>query len=512
MTAAEGTWPKALVAYEQAVGRLRALDPPPGQLPANPLSWSYLAAVHGRGRRLANGSTAADTSRPMWSTCQHGSWYFLPWHRMYLMAFELAVQDVLHDPDWSLPYWYAVNPDDPSRGVLPPAFVDRQTAGNDLFTENRSRRMNLGGPLPDRTQNLLAALEAPPYSTDDGRTAFGGGERSTPSFGGGEVGLLEGPPHGMVHNQVGNDYDAAGQVVRAGWMGSFYTAGLDPIFWLHHANLDRMWQVWLEVDPAHVNPTGDTAWTDTTFSFPKVGGGRHTWSIGEVLDPAALGYAYESTAPPSALAPIPAVVAVGGGAEGSEFDVPEFDVPEFTVPEADVPQSVPPQTIGVTVDVAVTSPDPVVVELSEPADLRFDVAGNAGPEPDAAQPAPGRVYLRIEGLTATTAAADYDVYLNLPDGTPAAARPELRAGTISSFGVVEASQRGELHDGTGLTAVLDVTRVRDRLAQEGRWDPTALTVSFRPVVPEPMEGYEIPAAGEGRPADLRAGQLTVLVT
>jgi len=25
-----------------------------------------------------------------WSECQHGSWYFLPWHRGYLIAFEAS--------------------------------------------------------------------------------------------------------------------------------------------------------------------------------------------------------------------------------------------------------------------------------------------------------------------------------------------------------------------------------------------------------------------------------------
>jgi tyrosinase len=30
----------------------------------------------------------ADTSDPLWSNCQHGSWFFLAWHRMYLRAFD----------------------------------------------------------------------------------------------------------------------------------------------------------------------------------------------------------------------------------------------------------------------------------------------------------------------------------------------------------------------------------------------------------------------------------------
>ena len=35
-----------------------------------------------------------------------------------------------------------------------------------------------------------------------------------------------------------------------GWMSAFATAAQDPIFWLHHANIDRLWEAWLALgDP-----------------------------------------------------------------------------------------------------------------------------------------------------------------------------------------------------------------------------------------------------------------------
>jgi len=44
-----------------------------------------------------------------WNQCQHGSWYFLPWHRAYLAAFEAIVLDAIvkkgGPSDWALPYW-----------------------------------------------------------------------------------------------------------------------------------------------------------------------------------------------------------------------------------------------------------------------------------------------------------------------------------------------------------------------------------------------------------------------
>ena len=45
----------------------------------------------------------------LWNQCQHITWYFLPWHRGYLDAFEQIVRDAvvkLGGPaDWALPYW-----------------------------------------------------------------------------------------------------------------------------------------------------------------------------------------------------------------------------------------------------------------------------------------------------------------------------------------------------------------------------------------------------------------------
>jgi tyrosinase len=479
-TREEGDWPAVLVAYEKAVGLLRDRDPQTGP-PDNPLGWRFLAAMHG----LEDADGLPDTSNELWSKCQHGSWFFLAWHRMYLLAFELIVQDALQEDEWALPYWYAIDPEDRDKAILPPAFRDTTA---ELYTESRSFLANGGSPLPDLSASVIEALDADVFSTDTGTSTFGGGERSEPSFNGRERGLLEGTPHGGVHSLVGNDYDANGDPYRFGWMGSFFTAGLDPVFWLHHANIDRLWQVWLDQDPAHRNPTGDRAWLDTKFSFPKTGGGLKTWSIGDVFDTEALGYNYESTAAPPGVAP-PAA--------------PPGEGPDIGLEEVTVREPIPPQVVGATLDVPLATSEAIDVDLSEPADLGLGLGADEGP---------GRVFLRIEGVTGTAAAPVYDVYLNVPPGVAPTEHPELRAGSFSTFGLIEASQRDELHDASGLTTVLDVTTVRDVLAEQGRWDASRLQVSFAPVIPvaegqEPAPAEEV----EARPADLRADQVAVLV-
>lgn len=486
-TDAEGPWPAVLTAYEQAVGLMRSLDPPTGP-PTKMVSWQFMAAIHGRAR--SNGQP--DTGDALWNNCQHGSWFFLAWHRMYLLAFEAIIQSNLGDDTWSLPYWFSVDPDDPDTSILPPAFRDTKP-GNNLFTQRRSLPANGGQPLPDLSSDLTQTLEADTFSTPAGTSTFGGGERSDPSFNGNEVGLLENVPHGAVHSLVGNDYDSAGNLVRAGWMGSFYTAGLDPIFWLHHCNIDRLWQVWLDEDPSHTNPpANDPAWTDTEFTFPAPGGGTTKWKIGDVLDTVALGYTYENLDPPSTVTlPVP-------GPAGP---------PNIGLGEAIMPPQLPPQVVGATNNVPLTGDQPIEVTLSEPSDLGLAL--------DVDAPATGaRVYLRLEGITGTAGAPVYAVYVNVPAGERPEDHPDLLAGRVSTFGVPEASQSNDLESGSGLTKVLEITAVRDTLADRQRWNPAALTVTFSPVIPSvDAPGAEALArAASPRPADIRASRISVVTT
>ena len=473
-------WPPVLRAYEKAVGLLRKADPPSGP-PTKPLSWGYLAALHGRIRPDGR----VDRTISAWNNCQHGSWFFLPWHRMYLLAFEAIVQHVLKDDQWSLPYWYSLDPDHPKTSVLPPAFRDT-SAGNSLFTKHRSQVANGGHRLPPIADTVVTALEAEHFSTANGITSFGSGERSRPSFDGHETGLLEDTPHGGVHVLVGNDYDSHGNLVKAGWMGSLYQAALDPIFWLHHANIDRMWEVWLRADPTHHDPrAADQAWLRTRFSFPAPNKKTVSWKVSEVLETTALGYAYEKVTAPKDVQP----------ASGAGKRAAGADRPSITVAQGDLP---PPQTIGSVRDVSLATADPTVVELNRPPDL----AERSG---DVAAQRPARYYLRLERIKGTAAAPVYDVYLNRPaeaDGDHA----ELRAGRIATFGLAEASRRG----GPGLTKVLEITGVRAQLLADYRWDEQRLEVSFRPVVPDAPTG-DVAAGANPVPADLHAEQVSVVV-
>src|SRR5882672_9196719 len=96
--------------------------------------WRFYAAMHGFDQGIWQqlgywsqaDKMATDVDQTLfWLQCQHGTWYFLPWHRGYLLAFEAVIRaEVAKLPvgpkDWTLPYW---NYFKDGQKKLPPAFA-----------------------------------------------------------------------------------------------------------------------------------------------------------------------------------------------------------------------------------------------------------------------------------------------------------------------------------------------------------------------------------------------------
>jgi tyrosinase len=78
--------------------------------------------------------------------------------------------------------------------------------------------------------------------------------------------------HGAVHVWVG------------GTMGQIPWAAYDPIFWAHHAMIDRLWRLWQNRHPNPVFPPG--LLNQALPPFPM--------TVADTLDIKALGYRYAS--------------------------------------------------------------------------------------------------------------------------------------------------------------------------------------------------------------------------
>ncbi|MCK1744137.1 tyrosinase family protein [Bradyrhizobium sp. 139] len=150
-----------------------------------------------------------------------------------------------------------------------------------IFTEGTDASNPLRHPRANDSINSGALSRSPfeqkallPVSPADWRKCF-----SIP---------LELDPHGAVHNLVGGD------------MGNIRASAKDPVFWVHHANIDRLWTVWTKM-AGHTNPN-DTGWKQKTFTYDQAGDMRKT--AGAVVDSqGSLGYRYEEEAPLPAFQP-----------------------------------------------------------------------------------------------------------------------------------------------------------------------------------------------------------------
>jgi tyrosinase len=211
---------------------------------------------------------------PLPIQCRHGDILFLPWHRAYLYFFELALQDRV--PEVTIPWWDWTsatahqdglppthapqaredgrpNPLFDSEVILPPAeleLVRERLPG--ALTEDDPPRTRRDPDLPDelpRDRTIRSILRAPTFSDFSSR--------------------LE-----NVHNDV--------HVWVGGSMSAVPVAGFDPVFWSHHAMIDRLWYLWQLAHPGSLPPaqTLDLA----LAPFPM--------TVRQTLDISLLGYEY----------------------------------------------------------------------------------------------------------------------------------------------------------------------------------------------------------------------------
>lgn len=93
---------------------------------------------------------------------------------------------------------------------------------------------------------------------------------------------------------------------------------------------------------------------------------------------------------------------------------------------------------------------------------------------------PDRVFLNLENVRGVNDAAVFNVYINAPEGDDPAKHPECKAGSIALFGVRKATLKDGEHSGNGLTFVLEITDIVDRLHLAGALDAGHLDVRLVP--------------------------------
>src|SRR4029077_5132230 len=359
----------------------------------------------------------------MWDGCQaHSSnpsdpsfyqeQFFLPWHRYFVYYFEEIIRGVLQDAGvpqgatFTLPYWdYLGGP--PGSAGIPPEFQD---SASPLYRSDRNRTpdVNAGLPVdvgPGRTKLNSNAFKETVYI------------KSTPQ---GDVGfcpVLDGNPHGAIHVDVGTPTN----------MGRVPYAGGDPVFWLHHCNIDRLWESWNRL-PGRKNPS----WPDRSFTFANASGGAVIAPVAGADRVALLHYQYDQYYVPPGI-PIAAVAA-------------ESQRSAISSPSEVRAIIAAPLSLGTNAVSAV---------LAAPA---TPLAAGASVQRLAVPPSPRNLYLILGGIDAMLdpGSVVYNVYLDLPEGAKASESDLHYVGSLNFFNAALGHDHG---DGHGHTTAFNVTDV-----------------------------------------------------
>jgi hypothetical protein len=474
LTNATTPWDPITTAYARAVKTMQARPA------SDPTSWTFQAAIHG--------SYAPAPPGAKWNECQHASWYFLPWHRMYLFYFERIVRAAvvengddatLYGP-FALPYW---NYDQATpRNTLPMPFRPGTALPNGMTSNplnpgpgRRRASINSGAQLSPLITSPAAAMALTTFSGPPG-AGFGGPVSEPMQFNGGP-GALEQTPHNVLHVQVGGNNNPP---CLAGLMIDPGCAALDPIFWLHHANIDRLWNNWIALGGGRANPT-DTDWLDQTFTLYDETGTEVTLTCAEVLDTAAqLDYVYDD-APAELAAAMP------------------------SPPPPSRESARPPQLVAATDTPVTLVGQPASVTLSVPASTRERVARESVAA--AASGGQSAIYLNVEDIDAPkNPGVVYGVFLNAPGGE------KRHVGNVTLFGIEAVNNPdAERHAVPGLRHTFDITKVAAELSNAGSWDPDAIEVTFEPLTPIGESEPESAALGGESATPVTIGRVSLFM-
>lgn len=410
-------------------------------LPNDPTSWMNLAAIHGIPNPVPTDIPASVAA--LFRQCHKDEAMFFLWHRAYVSAMERLMQDAVKDDKFRIPYW-----DWYSEPSLPEIFrqewIDAQhTKKNPLYVANRNAGVNAGN-----------AIWTPHIVTDFDESNFDEFQRT-----------LNSSEHGDIHVSVGKQSN----------MGSVSTSARDPIFWLHHANIDRLLVVWKKRAGNHVANTSYPEWKSTTYRFPLPGS---TASNPTVTTPTieqlalnsesqAMDYTYENTDPPKVGAPPlpsrpPAAKSVAVEGLRENLMMTEGTHPISARKDIEI-------AAGGTVTLAV--PAPVGNKLLRWAHTQ-----------DASQPkiATAVVLSDVNIVNRPDNVVSYRVFLDLPSaGRAGEAFREHFLGTISLF----ALSHHESHAGDMKTEVrFDATKALTARMKSAEKAPAEINISIVPVL------------------------------
>jgi tyrosinase len=235
------------------------------------------------------------------------------------------------------------------------------------------------------------------------------------------------------------------------------TSANGPIFWAHHANVDRIWNRWLDLGEGRQNPS-DPVFLNRVYTFVGLDGTNVTITAANALSSTALGYRYDDdTIGDRRLRAVQVLASsrgVGPRAEGrTKLDVEPVTVTLRSAAGADAVRSA-------IREAAPGGERPLIVRVSE---------------------------VRFRSIPASV----YGVYLQLPEGATDRATLKLHyVGSLSFFAREpdHGHRAAEVAGPITFSQSFDVTNTVARLRAAGVTLPENIKVTLRPITVKSAPG------------------------
>ncbi|ORX81815.1 Di-copper centre-containing protein [Basidiobolus meristosporus CBS 931.73] len=166
----------------------------------------------------------------------HNSPAFFPWHRKYLLNFEDALREI--DPDVTVPYWdWTLDSQAPEASPIFTWFGGNGEGEDNCLKSGPFANWRTSVPEQkclqrqfDLQNGLISPLQSPELLHEDIATSKNYSTLQT---------VIEMGTHSLVHVGIGGE----------GGDMSFEYSSNDPIFWLVHSFVDKIWSTWQSFDP-----------------------------------------------------------------------------------------------------------------------------------------------------------------------------------------------------------------------------------------------------------------------
>jgi tyrosinase len=364
----------------------------------------------------ADGNIKRTQAEAAWGKCPHSGRQtfapdFFPWHRKYLFFFERIVRKLSGDAEFALPYWGYMEGASSQR--MPPQFI---AALPNPLAHGRAPSINEGSQL-DRSTFEGAFWREPREFQPFAQSAE-------------KVG-----PHDPVHGEVGSP--PSGNFTDRFDMADVFRSPRDPIFWLHHCELDRIWEGGRQAG----FPVPDDSWLSQPHHFFDDNRKFVELTNADVLNTKQVkdwpGYEYDEVPKPAAE---PIMVAMAASSQTNR------------------------RTLATAKDVALRSGLQTMTIAPTAAMMAAPLAADGARS----------VILEVSDVTLSRGAvANVGLYLNAPAGAVGEQLEKFLVGTVSTFSVlpegVSMDHANHEAEATPPKYSFDVTRLVADLQKQGLW-------------------------------------------